>query len=276
MQSSDSSVKSSESKPNSLNFVRKGSLRKVIPSQHNYEHLFTKQKEELSSMYKYIHQEYAVLAEYKMIQSEKIQGVYVIPSSHSCLEWFGVIFVRSGMYKDGIFRFTISLDQSFPNSNKCPTVIFESVMFHPAIDSECNALNTEKVFSNWAEEKHRIWHVIKFIKWIFDNVEGSICYGKNIEAINLFSNKEAFEKRAHEIVAMSLEQLYDPPVCDDPHYLVFEKYDPKIHDQVKAEILQHKDDEYFSGQNSWVKPGSSVPLGRPSTPDAQTDRKSVV
>uniref|UniRef100_A0A6P7GYH0 AKT-interacting protein-like n=1 Tax=Diabrotica virgifera virgifera TaxID=50390 RepID=A0A6P7GYH0_DIAVI len=30
--------------------------------------------------------------------------------------WFGVIFVRSGCYEEGIFRFTIFLDEEFPDS----------------------------------------------------------------------------------------------------------------------------------------------------------------
>lgn len=34
--------------------------------------------------------------------------------------WFGVIFVRSGYYRDGIFRFNISLPKDFPNTTDAP------------------------------------------------------------------------------------------------------------------------------------------------------------
>lgn len=82
----------------------------------------------------------------KMIQKENIAGVYVIPSYESSfgkwrissysintniwhsfstnwflfIVWFGVIFVRSGYYRDGIFRFNISLPKDFPNTTDVP------------------------------------------------------------------------------------------------------------------------------------------------------------
>lgn len=35
------------------------------------------------------------------------------------LVWFGVQFVRQGIYQGGIFRFTITLPQNFPDA-ECP------------------------------------------------------------------------------------------------------------------------------------------------------------
>lgn len=78
-------------------------------------------------------QEYIILAEYKLVQSENLKGVYVIPSRESpfCmfpltlwnlrlmgwfLVWFGFIYVREGPYEDGVFRFSIFLDEKFPDS----------------------------------------------------------------------------------------------------------------------------------------------------------------
>lgn len=85
-----------------------------------------------------------------MIQKENIGGVYVIPSYESSFGkmhlagiffqfsssinlfcfyhqflllfsvWFGVMFVRSGYYRDGIFRFNISLPKDFPNTTDVP------------------------------------------------------------------------------------------------------------------------------------------------------------
>lgn len=73
-----------------------------------------------------------------MLQTENLQGVYVIPSKESSLSknnfcnprlkflfvlfisfifvaWFGVIFVRSGLYEDGIFRFNVIFPENFPD-----------------------------------------------------------------------------------------------------------------------------------------------------------------
>lgn len=32
--------------------------------------------------------------------------------------WFGVIYVRSGLYEDGIFRFNIELPENFPEGDR--------------------------------------------------------------------------------------------------------------------------------------------------------------
>lgn len=76
-----------------------------------------------------------------MLQSEVVEGVYVIPSFKSSfskyifrclfyvfyprifLVWFGVLFVRFGIYKDAILRFNISLPENFPNSTSVPVWI---------------------------------------------------------------------------------------------------------------------------------------------------------
>lgn len=34
------------------------------------------------------------------------------------LVWFGVIYVRSGLYEDGIFRFNIELPENFPEGDR--------------------------------------------------------------------------------------------------------------------------------------------------------------
>lgn len=69
-----------------------------------------------------------------------MRGVYVIPSYenslrkfftffqtflyktsfNSLLDWFGVIFVREGVYNEGIFRFSITLPDNFPSDTKAP------------------------------------------------------------------------------------------------------------------------------------------------------------
>lgn len=36
--------------------------------------------------------------------------------------WFGVIFVREGIYTDGVFRFNISLPKRFPHTLEVPVI----------------------------------------------------------------------------------------------------------------------------------------------------------
>ena len=58
----------------------------------------------------------------------------------------GVIFVRRGLYRDGIFRFTLELPEEYNSIGSYPTVTFMpiidestglySMIFHPLINPE--------------------------------------------------------------------------------------------------------------------------------------------
>lgn len=79
-----------------------------------------------SSLYQEFIIEYQLLAEYRLLQKNgPHNGVYIIPSSKSALIWFGVIFVRSGPYMNGIFKFRIHIPHDYPgkssNSNEGTT-----------------------------------------------------------------------------------------------------------------------------------------------------------
>lgn len=37
----------------------------------------------------------------------------------SCLVWFGVIFIRHGLYQDGVFKFTVYIPDNYPDG-ECP------------------------------------------------------------------------------------------------------------------------------------------------------------
>ena len=68
-----------------------------------------------SSLYQEFIIEYQLLAEYRLLQKNgPHNGVYIIPSSKSALIWFGVIFVRSGPYMNGIFKFRIHIPHDYP------------------------------------------------------------------------------------------------------------------------------------------------------------------
>ncbi len=89
--------------------------------------------------------EYSLLAEFNLLQRQRMPGVYVIPSKGSplseCLtllktttwmgssstqhsmihfsEWFGVLFLRGGPYQGGVFRFKLIIPENYPDGD-CP------------------------------------------------------------------------------------------------------------------------------------------------------------
>jgi ubiquitin-protein ligase len=68
-----------------------------------------------------------------------------------------VIFIREGYYREGIFKFEISIPQNYPS--KPPEIKFTSKVFHPLIDlttgrldiSVNKSLKLEKILKlgNW-------------------------------------------------------------------------------------------------------------------------------
>lgn len=253
-------------------FTRQGSLRKVIPPPEiDKENLFGRQNEDLNKIFKIYRQEYIILAEYKMIQTEDIQGIYVIPSRENPLIWFGVIFARSGPYQDGVFRFTIMLDENFPDCEH-PKVVFQSKVFHPVICNETNEVNLLGAFPTWHKNEQHLWQVLKYLQWIFANIEASVPHGVDKEACELLTkNQESFTNKAQELVKLSKDHLYDSPPTDDKHYIVFEEFNSNIH--IKDKMLSFMQEKSESSKNgySWVLPRSFKPLERPATPPSDTD-----
>ena len=100
----------------------------------------------------------------------------------------GVIFVRRGVYRDGVFRFVLELPDQYNDYNAHPVVRFTSTMFHPLVDASSGNLDlkVEDSLKNWNPDKHFIATVLSFVKKIF--------YLKSFESyssLSAFPNPEA-------------------------------------------------------------------------------------
>jgi ubiquitin-protein ligase len=59
--------------------------------------------------------------------------------------WNGVIFIRSGPYIGGIFKFTVNFPINYPKSRPTVTFLLRPKFFHPLIDDK-GTLNLEFFF----------------------------------------------------------------------------------------------------------------------------------
>ncbi|XP_060658383.1 protein crossbronx-like [Drosophila nasuta] len=213
-----------------------------------------------------ITQGYKVIAEYQLIEQMQLKGIYAIPSYSSAVLWFGVIFIHSGLYADGIFRFSILLPDLFPDAVSLPTVIFEKGVFHPHICTISHSLDLTPLFQYWNKKEHHIWHILKYIQLIFADPEGSVCMGlssngepillsdvNNMEAMRLLSHSRVdYSLRVKACIASSLEHMFDTPPIKDPHYIIFKRYQPEMHRAVMARLKS----------NSWYS--LAAPSSQPS------------
>ena len=252
------------------NLKRQGSFRKLLPLNTNGDSQLSMSVKmidrpimlQTNKEYAVYLQEYNVLSEYNMLCSQDLKGIYVIPSAQNSLSWFGVQFVRQGIYQGGIFRFTITLPQNFPDG-ECPKVTFQTPVFHPLIDPESGDLCTSWGFSEW-RKSNRIWQLIQFITKILSKVDVKMNPINREASMLLENNFEAFRERVTKCVRESLDNVYNPPTIDDPHYIAFDPYISELHDSIKQEIYEPKEeDENKALGLSWVQPGSLQPFSKP-------------
>ncbi|KAH8389900.1 hypothetical protein KR200_003614 [Drosophila serrata] len=223
-----------------------------------------------------IQQEYKILAEYKMIESEKFSGIYVIPSYANSLHWFGVFFGRQGFYAESVFRFSILLPDRFPDDKSLPTVIFQQDVLHPHVCPYTHSLDISHAFQEWRCGEDHLWQLLKYMQAIFsdpvDSIRGIEADKlKNNEAADLLmTNREEFAVRVLENIKESKARVYDAPPTEDPHYIVFEKFQTDVHGPVLERIKAGKSKQLETASQqangglatglSWVKEGEFKPL----------------
>lgn len=251
------------------NLKRQGSFRKLLPVNTNGDSQLSMSVKmidrptvsQTNKEYMIYLQEYNILSEYNMLCSQDLKGIYVIPSARNSLLWFGVQFVRQGLYQGGIFRFDITLPQNFPNG-ECPKVTFQTPIFHPLIDPVSGELNTLWGFPEW-RKSNRIWQLIQFITKILSKVDLKM-NPVNHEAYNLLENNfEVFRDRVKKCVRESLNKVYNSSTVDDPHYIMFSPYVDELYNSIKKEIYEPKEEEENKALGlSWVQPGSLQPFSK--------------
>ncbi|XP_013188907.2 AKT-interacting protein isoform X2 [Amyelois transitella] len=199
-----------------------------------------------------------------MLQTENLQGIYVIPSYENSFEWFGVIFVRAGYYEGGVFRFTITLPEKFPDES-VPVVTFSSNLYHPAVNPNTGDLNLQEVFPQWDIKRNHIWQILKYIHFIFHNL--NMKSPVNADASTMYkTNRKLFLEKVRESVVSSIDHIYDDPPTDDKHYITFTPYDPEVHENAKNMMLKPPaPNEGLVQGISWVQPGSYQPFSKEET-----------
>ncbi|CAG9331145.1 unnamed protein product [Blepharisma stoltei] len=109
--------------------------------------------------------EYQLLIEYRSLKHYAPVGVYVLPQLNNIKIWQGVIFIRQGLYKGGVFRFKIEIPENYPTIR--PSVFFHTYVFHPLIHPETGELALGPQFPLWRPGKDFIFCILGYIKKIF-------------------------------------------------------------------------------------------------------------
>jgi len=263
----------------------RGSMRKVLPPTPDMDtqmSLSAKMIDRRTSTPKGNHSygpfflEYSLLAEYNLVRKQKLPGVYVIPSTHSPLQWYGVIFLRSGIYQEGIFRFKIIIPENYPDGD-CPRVYFDHSVFHPLVSPEAPFEMDIKrgPLKKWRRNVNHIWQILHLVRRNFYRVETN--NPLNHEAARLYDaafenggssqslttadgpnysleltgsqslaypasaasrSEGEFAILVRDCVSEWRDRLYECPATDDPHFLTFHQYEPKVHEPVRIAMVE--------------------------------------
>ena len=134
--------------------------------------------------------DYKLTVEYKHLKQNSPGGIYVVPSFTDLRVWYGVIFVRRGIYANGIFKFRIELPEEYNDLNAWPRVYFMSRMYSPLVDPDTGELDVKSAYPEWDPTRHYVVTVLTFLKKIFYIKDGFEGYEtpKNANAARAYAN----------------------------------------------------------------------------------------
>jgi len=165
-------------------------------------------------------------------------GVYVMPSTDNLFVWYGTLFVHKGYYRNGVFKFRLSIPQEYPS--KPPQVNFLMTdLFHPLIANSVFSLAQQ--FPTWQPNKDYIFHVLHYMKNAFkkvvlESLVESKCLNK--EALQMYrKDPHIFAKLAQQCAQLSITEsiLYENYPETNP--IQFQQLNDSKFDELKAQIL---------------------------------------
>ncbi|XP_065900456.1 protein crossbronx homolog isoform X2 [Dysidea avara] len=199
--------------------------------------------------------DYDILTEYKLLQDHHSPGVYVLPSFKSLHEWHGVVFVRGGPFRKGIFKFIIYIPDKFPQTR--PMLKFKSKLSHPLVHQANGMFNLMRKFPVWEPHTDHIWQILAYMKDRLENPLSLDDDGLDIEPTKKADQPkdEEFMQDAQVCVMEARKNLYTKgdEEEDDYHSIQFKKNNSEVYR--KAQELIHsgreaqtkEDTGFFSG-----------------------------
>eukprot|EP00794_Sanderia_malayensis_P010722 gene10722-11870_t len=154
-----------------------------------------------------LHRHEEILKEFEFIIMNPLDGVHVFPSLKSLQVWYGVIFIRTGPYAEGIFHFKVILSDDYPYTR--PSIRFDSNVYHNEVSTN-GTFNLKNRSPSWSKCKSQIWEALYHMRQSFyhPNIPFSSCNSSGKDAIPVLdTNKDKFMARARSCVLESLMEF---------------------------------------------------------------------
>ncbi|KAE8996922.1 hypothetical protein PR003_g19767 [Phytophthora rubi] len=196
----------------------------------------------MSSLQKYRSQtmkDYGLMIEYKHLRQHVPSGIYVLPSFDHSRVWYGTIFIHAGLYRNGIFKFTIFLPESYNGPGTYPRIVFNTKIFHPYVYEDTKELDLKPKFPEWDPELHYMVAVLTYLKGIFYMKDfPDLAMVANSVALDMFRHDpENYVNKVEECVDESLTNVYNN---EQGSTIRFTKHNP-AHDNLRQELFAQLD-----------------------------------
>ncbi|TDH65387.1 hypothetical protein CCR75_002032 [Bremia lactucae] len=196
----------------------------------------------MSSLQKYRSQtmkDYGLMIEYKHLRQHVPSGIYVLPSFDHSRIWYGAIFIHAGLYRNGIFKFTIFLPESYNGPGTYPRIVFNTNIFHPYVYEDTKELDLKPKFPEWDPELHYMVAVLTYLKSVFYMKDfPNLLQVANGVALDIFRHDpENYVNKVEECVDESLTNVY---TNEQGSTIRFTKHNP-AHDNLRQELFAQLD-----------------------------------
>ena len=98
--------------------------------------------------------------------NSKIPNFDYIYLNNFITAWFGIIFIRQGIYQEAVFRFKIQIPENYPDGD-CPRLFFDHPVYHPIVDPDSNELDVKRGFHKWRRNVNHIWQILLYTRRCF-------------------------------------------------------------------------------------------------------------
>ncbi len=145
---------------------------------------------------------YEIILEYRLLANNLPRHMYIYPRSD--LNWDGILFLHSGLYKHFIIKFVV-LFNNYPDES--PQIIVQSDIVHPLIDDN-GKFNATYQFSTWKPSKDHVYHLLHFFN---NSFREDVLLLMNTTPIN----KEVLQHKLENQNLYGFESIKYDPIDDE-------------------------------------------------------------
>lgn len=135
---------------------------------------------------------------------------------------------------------------------------------HPLVCPYTKCLDISHAFPEWRSGEDHLWQALRYMQTVFAEPLDTIRNlsptkePSNVEAAQLLlNNKHAYAALVEQTIDESKSHIYDSPPTEDPHYIIFEKFQADLHGPVLDQIHSSKGKILPEGNGGGVATGLS-------------------